>query len=156
MKKLSFSALILVFMIGNVFSQNSVIKIIFDSHADDDNFESVFVSGKMFESLSESKGKDKTANMTSVLKGINILKTSKNVNAFFKEVKQKLSNANLEEYLRVKENDRNVIIFTKANPDDINLEEVILLIKSTDETVLISFSGDIDINEISKLRGSFK
>ena len=70
-------------------------------------------------------------------------------------VKSYLKTANLEELMRVKDGDSNVIIYVKEGKSEDFVKELFMFVKDSDKTskesVIISLTGEIDLNQVAKL-----
>ena len=70
-------------------------------------------------------------------------------------VKSYLKTANLEELMRVKDGDSNVIIYVKEGKSEDFVKELFMFVKDSEKTskesVIISLTGEIDLNQIAKL-----
>lgn len=70
-------------------------------------------------------------------------------------VEKYLKTSNLDELMRVNDSGKNVKIYVKSGSSDAQVKELLMFIESTNtkgnETVLMSLTGDFDINEISTL-----
>jgi 6-phosphogluconate dehydrogenase len=64
-----------------------------------------------------------------------------------------IKTAGLEELMRVNENGRNIKILVKSGTTDSQIRELLIFIegKKNDDTVLMSLTGNFDLNEISVL-----
>jgi len=150
MKKINLLILALFFFAININAQNNAIDNLFEKYTDSDDFTSVYISGKMFSSITKSKSDKDVDSVLSSLKGMNILTTEKNPKDFFKEAKSKLYNNGYDELMRVKDKGSNVFFFVKDSDGKI-AKELVLLVGKDDETVLISFGGNINLDKISEL-----
>jgi len=164
MKKLS-----LVFAIAILplfgFSQS-----VFDKFEDMDNVGTVIINKGMIDMVSKigSMTDDKEAKeFANVAKGINGIKVfitedkamSTKMSA---TVKKYLKSSSLEELMRVKDKDVNVKFYVRNGKDKDHVKELLMFvsgIKDVDldvngrklETVLVTMTGDIDLNDISKI-----
>ena len=66
-----------------------------------------------------------------------------------------LKNTNLDELMRVSEGGKNVKIYVKSGSNDTKVQELLMFIEGGNtkgnETILMSLTGDFDLNEISTL-----
>ena len=64
-----------------------------------------------------------------------------------------IKSSGLEELMRVNENGRNIKILVKSGASDSQVKELLMFIEGAknDDTVLMSLTGDFDLNEISVL-----
>lgn len=150
MKKLSLILIVIAIFSTNIFSQNNAIDNLFSSYADNDDFTSVFINAKMFNSFKNSNNTEDVDKILSSLKGLHILTTSKNTMKFYNTAKSKLYDNNYEELMRVKDGKSKVLFFVKDSNGNI-AKELVLLVGEANETVLMSFTGNIDLDNISKL-----
>jgi Domain of unknown function (DUF4252) len=153
-KSLLLSVLLLLSYISNAQS-------ILDKYDGQNTVTSVIVNKKMFELMSkvkmESKEDQAYLNLIKKLDHLKVYKTSssKTTADMRLTVDKHVGNAGLEELMRVNENGKNAKIFVKAIPSSTQVKELLLFIEGTgtkgSETVLMSLTGDFDINEISLL-----
>lgn len=151
MKKLSLVLALLIGIAGMSFGQSDAIEKYFNQYVDDDNFTVVYISPKMFEMVSKIAPDDMDPEVKSVikdLKGLRILTTEYNVEAFYKEAKSKINTNEYEVLMTVRDDGTNVEFLVKDSGDIIN--ELLLLVGG-DEFVMMSFVGNIDLNKIAKL-----
>jgi len=150
MKKISFIIVILSIFSTTIFAQNNAIDKLFESYADNEDFTSVYISGKMFSTIAKSNSDEETGDILSNLKGLNILTTETNTMSFYKVAKDKLYNNGYDELMRVKDKGSNVLFFVRESNGK-SAKELILLVGKNDKAVLMSFSGKIDLDKISQL-----
>lgn len=143
---------------------------IFDKFEDLDNVTSVIVSPGMFNLLSkiDIDVDDKEAKeFISIAKSMKSLKVfiteDKGVSTDMKSVVNKyLKSSSLEELMRIKDDDTNIKFYIKSGKDSDHVSELLMFIsglenvnvKAADmnvETVLVSLTGDIDLNKINTL-----
>ncbi len=150
MKKIKLVIVAILFFSLNLFGQNNAVDNLFEKYTESDDFTSVYISGKMFSSITKSNNTSKVDDVLSSLKGMNILTTEKNPQSFFKEAKSALYNNGYDELMRVKEKGSNVFFFVKDSDGNI-AKELVLLVGENNKTVLISFGGTINLDKISEL-----
>jgi Domain of unknown function (DUF4252) len=136
---------------------------IFDKYDGQDNVTSIIVNKKMFDLMSKVKmeASDKEAQ-----KYLNLIKKLDNLKVFMTSslktttdmrinVEKYLKTSNLEELMRVSEGGKNVKIYVRSGSSDSQVKELLMFIENVNvkdnETVLMSLTGDFDINEISTL-----
>ena len=154
------SILLLTFvLISNlIFAQQSV----FDKFDGMDDVKSVLVTKKMFQMMANVKmdANDKeTQQFITLIKKLNSLKvfTTSNpkIKADFKATSEKyLVTAGLEELMRVKDGSQNIKILVKSTAKESQIKELLMFIEDngpSNETVLMSLTGDFDLNELSVL-----
>ena len=70
-----------------------------------------------------------------------------------------IKTANLEELMRVNDGGKNIKILVKSGAKDSQIKELLMFIEGsnkTNETVLLSLTGDFDLDEISVLTDKMK
>ena len=133
----------------------------FDKFDGQDDVTSIIVKKKMFELMSKVKvdASDKeTQQYLSLIKKLDNLKVfttkSTRVEGEMRVAADKyIKSAGLEELMRVNENGRNVKILVKSGTTDSQIRELLMFIEGAknDDTVLMSLTGNFDLNEISIL-----
>ncbi|WP_456314934.1 DUF4252 domain-containing protein [Pseudomonas shirazensis] len=148
--------LVLAFVTTTFYAQSA-----FDKFDGQDDVTSVIVNKKMFDLMSKVKvdASDKEMQQyISLIKKLDYLKvfTTKNakVEADMKASAEKyIKTAGLEELMRVNDSGRNVKILVKSGASDSQVKELLMFIDGAknQESVLLSLTGNFDINEISVL-----
>jgi hypothetical protein len=146
-----------VVLVSNTFFGQSA----FDKFDGQDDVTSIIVNKKMFELMSKVKmdATDKQAqqylNLIKKLDNLKVFTTkSTRVENEMKATTEKYSKtAGLEELMRVNENGRNIKILVKSGASDSQVRELLMFIEGdkNGDTVLMSLTGDFDLNEISVL-----
>jgi hypothetical protein len=145
----------LVFISNTIFAQQTL----FDKFNGQETVSSVIVNKKMFSLLSKMKVEDKeTQQYVNLIKKLDNLKVFVTSNASkaseMKSAADKyLKTASLEELMQVNEKGKLVKIFVKSGATDSQIKELFMFIEGSgkDETVLMSLTGDFDLNELSVL-----
>ncbi|MBE0393153.1 hypothetical protein HNQ02_002288 [Flavobacterium sp. 7E] len=161
MKKFIITSLLLL-IASPFFAQASL-----DRFNDQDNITAVVVNKKMFDLMSKVKvdASDKeTQQYMNLIKKLDNLKVFTTTNtkaaADMKLTADKyVKTAGLEELMRVNENGKNIRILVKSTTGDTNIKELLMFIEGANqanETVLMSLTGDFDLNEISVLTDKMK
>lgn len=154
MKKFNLVLALLLGIVGMSFGQADAIEKYFSQYQDDENFTVVYISPKMFSMVSKIAPDDMDQDIKEVikdLKGLRILTTEYNTEAFYKEAKSKINTKEYEVLMTVRDEGTNVEFLVKDTGDIIN--ELLLLVGG-DEFVMMSFVGNIDLNKIAKLANS--
>ncbi|MEO8535739.1 MAG: DUF4252 domain-containing protein [Flavobacterium sp.] len=133
----------------------------FDKFDGQDDVTSVIVNKKMFDLMSKVKvdATDKeTQQYIKLIKKLDYLKvfTTKNskVEAEMKASADKyIKTAGLEELMRVNDSGKNIRILVKSGASDTQVKELLMFIDGAknEESVLLSLTGNFDLNEISVL-----
>lgn len=164
MKKLILSIIVLALSF-NSFAQNNSI---FDKFEDYDDVTTVVVTQKAFQMLekitSDSKEGQEFTNLVRGLKDLKVFTTenAKIAGEMQATFNKHIKNAKLSELMRVKDKDANVKIYIREGKDEDHVSEFLMLVnemniknhsgeRGNPEVVIISLSGDIDLNNISKL-----
>ena len=149
--------LVLVLASNTFFAQSIIDK--FDGQ---DDVTSIIVNKKMFELMSKVKmdTSDKEAqqylNLIKKLDNLKVFVTSNaKAAADMKLSSEKYLKSNpLEELMRVNDSGRNVKIYVKSGATDSQVKELFMFIEGNgkdNQTVLMSLTGNFDLNEISAL-----
>lgn len=148
--------LVFVLASSTIFAQTA-----FDKFDGQDGVTSIIVNKKMFDLMSKVKvdaSDRETQQYLSLIKKLDNLKVfttkSTRVEGEMKAVTDKyIKTAGLEELMRVNENGRNVKILVKSGATDSQIRELLMFIEGAknDDTVLMSLTGNFDLNEISIL-----
>lgn len=160
MKFLSF--VVALFLSTSMFAQEDAISKYFSKYVDNEDFTVVYVSGKMFEIINKMEldfDDDEAEAVLSVVKdlqGLRILTTENEGQKYYKEALNIINTKEYETLMTVREgSSENVQFLVKDNGDVLN--ELLLLVGGGDsEFVLISFMGEIDLNEVGKLAKAFE
>lgn len=147
-----------VMMSNLFFAQQSV----FDKFDGMDDVKSVLVTKKMFQMMANVKmdANDKeTQKFITLIKKLNNLKvfTTSNakIKADLKSTSEKyLVTAGLDELMRVKDGSQNIKILVKSAAKESQIKELLMFIEDngpSNETILMSLTGDFDLNELSVL-----
>jgi len=138
-------------------AQDDGITRFFNQYVDDERFTVVYVSPKMFQMVSKIEADDpdweKVRPIVADLTGLRVL-TSEEVDgvAMYKDALSKVPKDEYEELLTVRDGEDNVRIWVKDEGNIVH--ELLLLVGSPDEFVLLSFTGKIDLDKISDLSKS--
>jgi alpha-acetolactate decarboxylase len=139
----------------------------FDKFDGQDDVTSVIVNKKMFQMMGSVKmdNKDKETqqylNLVKKLDNLKVFTTnSTRVTADMKATSEKyMKSAGLEELMRVNDNGKNIKISVKSGSNDSQIKELLMFMEGSskgNETVLMSLTGDFDLNEISVLTDKMK
>lgn len=139
----------------------------FDKFDGQDDVTSIIVNKKMFELMSNVKmdASDKeTQQYMKLIKKLDNLKvfttTSARVTADMKSAAEKyIKTGGLEELMRINDGGKNVKIVVKSGATSSQIKELLMFVEGggkSDETVLMSLTGNFDLNEISVLTDKMK
>ena len=132
---------------------------LFDKFEDQDKVTAIVVNKKMFELMSKMKVNDKETQQY-----VDLLKKLDNLKVFVTENDSKanemkfiaekyLKSTSLEELMRVNQDGKNVKIFVRSGSKDSQVKELFMFVEGApkQQTVLLSLTGDFDLNDISIL-----
>ena len=145
-------AICLLLFATQLTGQNSAVDRYFSKYLEDERFTAVYVSPKMFSMVSKLDIEDlepEVREAISNLSGLWVLTTEITPEKFYAEAQQKLDTKDYELLMRVRDEGENVHIWVKDENDIIR--ELLLLVGGSQEFVLLSFTGTIDLKTISKL-----
>ncbi len=143
---------------------------IFDTLEDMDGVSSIIINKDTFEILSKSKinveGNEamEVFQMIQELKELKMFSTDDNLiaNQMENMVKTTVKKSNLTELIRVKEDDSKVKIYVKTGENKKYVSQVLMFIRGINkrtedhvDSVIVSLTGVIDINKISKLADTY-
>lgn len=146
---------ILLLLSTKVMGQSS-----FDKFEDNELVTTVVVSQKMFQMLSKIDNKDPEAKefmeIANKLTGLKIFTTeNKSVGQKMKsEVENYLSKSVLTELMRVKDKSTNVKFYVKQGKSENLVSELLMFVEdsgTSKQTVILTLTGDIDLNKIGVL-----
>ena len=134
----------------------------FDKFDGQDDVTSIIVNKKMFELMSKVKvdASDKSAqpylNLIKKLDNLKVFTTnSTRVTSEMKATADKYTkSAGLEELMRINDGGKNIKILVRSGAKDSQIKELLMFMEGTskgNETVLMSLTGDFDLDEISLL-----
>ncbi|WP_299049171.1 DUF4252 domain-containing protein [uncultured Polaribacter sp.] len=165
MKKIAILiALVVVPMITNAQS-------FFDDLEDMDGVDVVVVTKDAFEMLSKFKNikveGNETMEVFQMIQDLNELKVFSTDNSAIADkmdgmVKNLIKQKNLTELMRVKDDDSRVKIYVKSTSNKDYVSEVLMFVKGINkktkenvDSVIVSLTGNIDINKMSKIADTF-
>jgi len=145
----------LIFAISTIAqAQKSAVDKYFQNYQDSEDFSVVFVSPKMFEmatKVADNSTDKEVKDIIKDIKGLKILTSEKNGMKYYQEALKKIPMQEYEILLTMKEKDNNIRFLTKEKAGSI--EELLMLIGGADGFTMLSFTGNLDLDKISKLAG---
>jgi hypothetical protein len=137
---------------------------VFDKFEGQDDIASVIVNKKMFSLLSKMEVKDKeTQQYVDLIKNLDHLKvfitTNDKKSNEMKSVADKYQkSAALDELMRINDKGKNVKIYAKTVAGVSQINEMLMFIEGSgkEESVLMSITGNFDLNELSVLTDKMK
>ncbi|MFN0173007.1 MAG: DUF4252 domain-containing protein [Saprospiraceae bacterium] len=141
-------------------AQNGDIQGFIEQHKGDRGFTYAFLSKDLFEVATKSsiKNEDWTGlhNVIKNIGGLSILagEDIKNGLPLYKEVKALIPSDEFDELLTVRDGNENVRIWAKS--EEYIVTDLVLLVGSSDEFVLVCFAGNLELGNIAQLAELFK
>ena len=154
MKKIFIPMIAFMFLAVAGQAQADAITKYFDKYLQDERFSMIYISPKMFNLASriELESDDLDPDIMDIvkeLKGMRILTFDGEGSAgYYKEALGKINSNNYEELMTYR-GDENVYIAVSSNGDIVN--ELLLLIGSNNDFMLMSFIGNIDLKKVGKI-----
>jgi hypothetical protein len=151
--------LVAILSTSTIFAQS-----VFDKFDGPEEITSVIVNKKMFALLSKMKVEDKeTQQYVNLIKKLENLKvfvttSDKRADEMKATADKYIKTSALEELMRINEKGKSVKIFVKSGTSDSQVKELLMFIEGSgkEETVLMSLTGDFDLNELSVLTDKMK
>ncbi|MDT0551907.1 DUF4252 domain-containing protein [Urechidicola vernalis] len=141
---------------------------VFDKYDGEEDVTTVVVSKKMFELMGKfGGGSDEAAEYIDMVGGLDGLKVFTTENSDIASdmqstVDKYLKSSKLSELMRINDKDANVRIYIKEGRDDDHVKELLMFVNGIEkhvegmngrsaEAVIVSLTGDIDLNKIAEL-----
>ena len=147
--------IVVLVLVSNTFFAQSV----FDKFDNQDDITTIIVNKKMFSLMSKVDTKDKESQQY-----LNLIKKLDNLKVFVTQSDKKsdemkavadkfIKTAGLEELMRINEKGKNIKIYVKSGSTDTQIKELLMFIEGSgkEETVLMSLTGNFDLDELSVL-----
>ena len=142
-------------------------QVAFDKFDGQDDVTSVIVNKKMFQMMGNVKmeAKDKETqqylNLVKKLDNLKVFTTSsvRTTSEMKLTAEKYIKTAGLEELMRVNDKGQNIKILIKSGAKESQIKELLMFIEGSgkgNETVLMSLTGDFDLDEISVLTDKMK
>lgn len=142
----------------SLFAQDPPIDLLIKKYGGEDGFTTVVISGEMFSLFSTVDSAGENADINKLMKSLSSIKIVNIDKSKYKDSKlefytQLMKDLPKEKYLElmtVKEKDQNVKFFIRKLETG-RIGEMIMVSTGDDDNTLISISGQIDLNDMSKL-----
>jgi len=165
LKSKEMKKIILLIAIAIIPFTNYAQSSIFDKFEEMDDVTTVVVTKEAFKMLAKFKsGGEEGAEYFDMIKGLNSFRVFTTDNSDIADqmgnvVTKYLKSEKLTELMRVKEKDTKVKIYVRSGKDDDHVSELLMYVSGIEkynneikaESVILSLTGDIDLNKISKL-----
>ena len=147
---------------GSAFGQQDLVNSFFEKYSESEYVTSIYISPRffnMFNQVDLNLEEDETqaiSNLVEDLTSLRILIAEENAKAMYDEFSVDFQKANYELLMRVNNKGEDEVDFLIKESEGI-VKELIMLIGGTNtDFVLLSFTGDIDLNKVSQLSESFE
>ena len=139
----------------------NAIDAYFSNYVDDERFSVVYVSAKLFQMMKnisipelQSDGNADNNDLIRYLEGIEglrVLRTDETPQQFYAEAKNKINTRLYEPLMTIREKSgKNTEFLVKSEPKTGKVQELLLLSGSPGEFVLLSFIGNLNLEDISR------
>jgi hypothetical protein len=146
--------LIMMIVSAGAFAQSESIAKFFNKYATDESFTTATISSKMFSlitNMDAQTAEDKEiVNAISKLKGLKVLgkENTSDARALYKEAFG-LVGKDYEELMSVRDKDKDMKFYIRESNGKIS--ELLMLMGGTDDFMLLSLYGEIDLKSISRI-----
>jgi hypothetical protein len=132
----------------------------FQQYLDDERFSVVYISPKVFQLLDrldlgdvdvEDADMGLVKDVASDLRGLRILSTEVNHDAFYREAKQRIDTKQYEVLMTIRQKNETDVEFLIHEDSEGIIRELLLLANSSDSFTLLSFVGKIDLNKVVQM-----
>ena len=144
--------LVCLMLVKSSFAQNDAINNFFKQYQENPDFTVISISPKMFKMISKVKWENveqPVKDMISQLSSFRMLTTEKNGTSFYNDALKKLNVREYEELMTVRDKNENIRFLIKESGNMVN--ELVMLLGSDTDFMLMSLTGNIDLDNISKL-----
>ncbi len=158
MKKIHLSLVFALLLSGAAFAQQENLNGFIDKHQKDPGFTFAYLSKDLFEVAAKSQIEDKDwKKLHNVVKNVGSLRilvadSITNAKPLYQEARD-LVPAEFDELLSVRDGSDHVRIWVKE--DDAIVSDLILLVGTSDEFVLVCFAGQLELGNIAELAQLF-
>jgi hypothetical protein len=152
MKSIILSFFVILTASVSSFAQQDAIMKYFGKYVEDERFNAVYISPKMFNMVSKIEIEDMEPDVQEVIrsmKGLRILHTEQNAEQFYNEALKAINTNEYELLLTARDKGENVRFMVKDNGDIV--EELLMLVGGEKNFALLSFLGNIDLKKVGKL-----
>ena len=152
MKKMLMVLVPVLLLAGSAFGQDDAIQKFFGKYLNDNRFTVVYVSPRMFKMFSrmdwDSVSHD-VLQAASQITSLRILTTDDTPLQFYDEAVHTIDQKEYEPLVSMRDHGEEIKFMAKENGNTV--QELLMLCGSKDEFVLMSFVGNINLDEMSKL-----
>lgn len=140
---------------------NDAISKYFSKYVDDERFTVVYISPKMFQLFKkmdvnlEDDEAEAIMQVVDELKSLRILVAEEDTDGLYEEASATINKKEYEVLMNIRNKDEERVDFLIKDNGDL-IEELLLLVGGGDNFVLMSFVGNINLDNISKLAEAFE
>jgi CII-binding regulator of phage lambda lysogenization HflD len=150
----NYMSVAVILLIGlTLTAQTDAIESYFQDYQQSEDFKVVYVGPKMFQMFAKTaqngEADKEFGDIVRDLKGLRILSSEKKPLTIYSEANKRLNSRGYEELMTLKEKGSQVRFITKESNGVI--EELLLVVASAEKFTMMSFTGKIDLNKISRL-----
>lgn len=160
MKQLFLLSALLLWLASGAVAQNESLQRFIDRHKQEPAFTYAFLSKDLFEVALESGISDKDwQKLHHVVKNIGSLSilaadSLPGAPALYREARAAVPAGDFDELLTVRDNDDRVHIWARSEDDRVS--DLVLLVGSADDLVLVCFSGQLELGNLGELARLFE
>jgi len=154
MKKI-IAILIVTAVSTGVYAQGEAVGKFFAKYATDESFTTATISSKMFSLITnmdvETPEDKEVVDAISKLKGLKVLgkENSSDARNLYKEAYSLVATKEYEELMSVRDKDKDMKFFIRESSGKVN--ELVMVMGGSDDFMLLSIFGEIDLKAISKI-----
>ena len=163
---MKYKILILSFLISSAFSsvygQKDLVNSFFEKYSESEHVTSIFISPRFFNMFKqvdldlEEKEAEAIGNLVEDLTSLRILIAEENAKSMYQEFSSDFQKADYELLMRVNNKGEDEVDFLIKESEGIVKELIMLIGGQSTDFVLLSFTGNIDLDKISQLSESFE
>jgi hypothetical protein len=149
-------ALLIMMAVGTgVYAQGEAVSKFFAKYATDESFTTATISSKMFSLITnmdvETAEDKELVDAISKLKGLKVLgkENTSDARSLYKEAYALVATKDYEELMSVRDKDKDMKFFIRESSGKIN--ELIMVMGGTDDFMLLTIFGEIDLKQISRI-----
>jgi len=138
-----------------VYAQGEAINKFFAKYATDESFTTATISSKMFSLITnmeaETPEDKELIEAISKLKGLKVLgkENTSDARALYKEAFALVNGKDYEELMSVRDKDKDMKFFIRESSGKVS--ELLMVMGGTDDFMLLSLYGEIDLKQISRI-----
>lgn len=142
-------------------AQADAISKYYSNYLEDDRFSVIYISPKMFQMMDklviemDDEETEAIAEVVSDLRGLRILAADTNARQLYEEALQTINTSEYEVLMTVRNKAEDDVQFLIKDEGDI-VNELLMIVGSDDNFVLMSFVGNINLDKVAKLSESFE